>query len=213
MFEISRGKCQFQLALDSISQLKKWQQSNSDAVGVAFIGRSNVGKSTLINALFGKNTARTSKTPGRTQKINIFEYSDGEHSFQVYDLPGYGHAKVSKEMRKQWDQLIHQFFDGCPASTLILNIQDARHPMQSNDLDFYDYLQQFDLHSYVLFNKLDKLKKQKERAQLEKTKTQIFKNYKTVDQIHFISAEKAKGLPQLENSLTSYIIEKQQLLY
>ena len=81
----------------------------------------------------------------------------------AFDLPGYGHAQVSKEM-SQWDILMNEFFTHCPGSVQMVNIQDARHPNQEADQRFQQYLKPFDFTTTLVFNKMDKLKKQKERA-------------------------------------------------
>ena len=180
------------------------------------MGRSNVGKSSLINSLFGSKTAKTSKTPGRTQKINVFtfELTKDEEKFQyfLYDLPGYGHAEVNKAMSKNWKIIMDVFFSEMNGKTLLLNLQDARHPNQKMDQKFYDYINPKLVNIFLIFNKLDKLKKQKERAALNKLKPEIIKAYKFVKQIFFVSAEKKDGLDALELALVSYLTEHRAIL-
>ena len=103
-----------------------------------------------------------------------------ERVFYLYDLPGYGFAKVSKSMQRNWQELMGSFFNFMPASTLLFNLQDARNPNQRSDQDFYDYLKVENLEVYLLFNKIDKLKKQKERAALNKLKPVLYDKYKKV---------------------------------
>ena len=135
------------------------------------VGRSNVGKSSLINSLFGQKTARTSKTPGRTQAINIFSFSleGSEKVYYLFDLPGYGHAQVSKKMGKDWSILMDTFFRVCGQGTLLINLQDCRHPLQKVDAEFGEYIAPMKHSIYLIFNKIDKLK-QKERNQFKKFK-------------------------------------------
>jgi GTP-binding protein len=110
---------------------------------------------------------RTSKTPGRTQAINVFEITyldqDVEKKAYLYDLPGYGFAKVSKSMIKSWQELIHNFFLSISDKVLICNIQDARHPYQKSDQDFYAYIDPKSMNIFLIFNKMDKLKKTKRK--------------------------------------------------
>lgn len=202
------------MGIDKIDQLTAWLNEHPFINGVAFIGRSNVGKSSLINSLFGKNTARVSKTPGRTRQVNIFRFvvenreTKTEESFYLFDVPGYGHADVSKEMAQNWQNLLDTFFHLCSQKVLLLNIQDARHPLQEPDLVFHDYIKSFDLETYLLFNKMDKLKTQKERSQLKNQMPQIYQKFKWVKQIHFTSAEKGDGIPGVELAIISFVMRQ-----
>lgn len=212
-FKISRSSTKFRYGFSELEQLKEFMDK-TDAVGVSFIGRSNVGKSSTINALFGKNTARISKTPGRTREINIFTFgleTEGKLNedipeFYLFDLPGYGHAQVSKNMQQNWDELMHHFFVTSSNKMLMLNLQDARHPMQKSDIEFRDYLAPSGHHTFMVFNKLDKLKTQKERAALNKLKPAIFKECSWVKQIHFVSAEKGQGIETLESAIINFLL-------
>ena len=210
---IVKGKTDFLLGIDKIDQLTQWLNEHPFINGVAFIGRSNVGKSSLINSLFGKNTARVSKTPGRTRQINVFSFlvenreTKTIESFYLFDVPGYGHADVSKEMSQNWQDLLDALFRLCGEKVLLFNIQDARHPLQDSDVVFHDYIKSFDLETYVLFNKIDKLKTQSERAKLKALMPAIYKKFKWVKQIHFASAEKGDGLPAVELSIINYVMK------
>lgn len=170
---------------------------------VLFTGRSNVGKSSLINAIFQGKIARTSKTPGRTQSINVFKYTlekDGEERLFM-DLPGFGYAKVSKEMRSQWNETFSYFFEVLPTETVIFHIQDARHPFTEVDQQFLSFLSQGEFQNILIFNKYDKLKTQKLRSALNKEiKSQSdFTAY--YQQIVKCSAEKREGLEPIFDKL------------
>lgn len=213
---IQKGKAEFIMGIDTVEQLTSWLNENHFISGVAFIGRSNVGKSSLINSLFGKSTARVSKTPGRTRQVNIFTFivydreKKTEELFHLFDVPGYGHAEVSKEMGKNWQNLLDTFFSLCSQKVLLLNIQDARHPLQDPDIVFQDYIKGFDLETYVIFNKIDKLKTQSERSRLKNLMPNIYDSFKWVKQIHFASAEKGDGLPAVEQAIITYVMRQKE---
>lgn len=214
--KIQKGKVEFLMGIDKVEQLVGWLNENPDVNGVAFIGRSNVGKSSLINSLYGKATARVSKTPGRTRQVNIFSFvvvdpeKKEEHKFYFFDVPGYGHADVSKEMAKNWETLLTSFFNYVSQKVVLLNIQDARHPLQQSDELFHDYLKNFDLEVYLVFNKIDKLKTQSERAGLKKIMPAIYDKFKWVRQIHFTSAEKNDGITGLEQAIVNFVMRFKQ---
>jgi len=209
---IQKGKTEFLMGIDDVDQLAKWLAEHPTAQGVAFIGRSNVGKSSLINSIFGRDTARVSKTPGRTRQVNVFrffwqaELDATPREFFLFDVPGYGHAEVSKQMARNWQVLLDTFFNYLSGKVLLLNLQDARHPLQEADLQFQAYIKSFELEAFLVFNKVDKLKTQSERAQLQKRMPEIYKANKWVKQIHFVSAEKHTGLPALTEGMMTFLL-------
>lgn len=202
---LKNAKIEFRYAFNSPAEIEKFFAETKKPRGLSFIGRSNVGKSSLINALFWKKIAKTSKTPGRTQQIIIFEVTlnDGTNFF-IYDLPGYGYAKVSKDQKKQWDWLMKSFFSLISDEVLLLCLQDARHPFQNTDLGFLGFIEEYDLNAIFLFNKIDKLKTQKERSQLIKIKKQRFLG-SDKELIFDVSAEKKTGLKELEHFLINFV--------
>lgn len=128
---------------------------------VAFIGRSNVGKSSLINSLLGmKGLARTSSTPGRTQSINFFLIND---EFYFVDLPGYGYAKTSKENRRAWGKLIEKYLAERERLVLSILIVDARHEPSPLDLQMKSWLQYYGIPHLVVSTKVDKLSSNERR--------------------------------------------------
>ena len=217
-YTIRPQSAQFKMGISDIAQFEQWLAEHKDVIGVSFVGRSNVGKSSMINALFGGKTARVSKTPGRTREINIFEFElnlNGKKStlptFYLIDLPGYGFAEVSKEMSKNWDALMGAFFAEVTESMLLVNLQDARHPDQDVDRQFYDFIKKYTRKTILVFNKIDKLKTQKERNVLEKLKPILSKDYKWIRQMYFASAESKKGIPQVEEAIVTHILEELEL--
>lgn len=215
-FKIKEHSAKFKYGISNIEQLAQFLDSNT-LPGIAFVGRSNVGKSSLINAIYGNKTARVSNTPGRTREINVFEFdivSEDKATTQkciLFDLPGYGHADVSKEMSKNWNILMNAFFAHLSTQILIVNIQDARHPAQESDLEFLDYMNNFPNSSTIVLNKMDKLKTQKEKSALQKLLPKMSKTYKHMRQFFFVSAETKKGLPELQFALVGFILEQKEL--
>ena len=128
---------------------------------IAFCGRSNCGKSSVLNALTNnKKLAKTSKTPGRTQAINVFEIS-ADSQFKIIDLPGYGYAKVSKKMRSLWGKEIDAYLTTRECLKAICIIMDIRHPFKEDDLNLIDWCESKDLPMILLLNKSDKLSNNK----------------------------------------------------
>ena len=128
---------------------------------IAFCGRSNCGKSSILNALTNnKKLAKTSKTPGRTQAINFFDIGLSDE-FKIVDLPGYGYAKVSKKMRSEWGQEIEKYLMRRQSLNALCIIMDIRHPFKEDDLNLIDWCESKDLPMILLLNKADKLSKNK----------------------------------------------------
>jgi GTP-binding protein len=131
---------------------------------IAFAGRSNVGKSSAINALTGRRSlARTSKTPGRTQTINFYDLAGAA---RLVDLPGYGYARVPRELRAQWGQLVSAYLRSRVTLAGVVVVMDARHPCTPLDFQLLDWLA--GVRTLVLLSKADKLSRAAQRATLEK---------------------------------------------
>lgn len=138
---------------------------------IAFLGRSNVGKSSLINSLLGRKAlARISGTPGRTQCINFFLIND---RFYLVDLPGYGYAKVSKEMRKDWGTMARDYLDEREQLALCIQLIDARHDPTELDLQLNDWLNANDKEHIAVATKSDKLSRNELRLNLERSKNEL----------------------------------------
>jgi GTP-binding protein len=139
------------------------------AVEIAFAGRSNVGKSSAINALAGRRAlARTSKTPGRTQTINFYSLVDGA---RLVDLPGYGYAKVPQAMRARWRELVGAYLRSSNGLAGVVLIMDARHPLTPLDAQLIEWLGEVPL--AVLLSKADKLSRTEQAQALRAVRTRL----------------------------------------
>ena len=168
---------------------------------IAVGGRSNVGKSSLINMLAGNNKlARTSVTPGRTRMINYFDFG----SFVLADLPGYGYAKVSAEEKKKWARLMEDFF-ATQKITLALSLVDIRHDPTADDIQMINYFYQSVIPFVVVATKADKLPKTKVKPQI----MQIAARLKLgVDNVICSSAEKGVGKAEILSAIETAIKAK-----
>jgi GTP-binding protein len=143
---------------------------------IAFAGRSNVGKSSAINALAGRRAlARTSKTPGRTQTINF--YALGEAA-RLVDLPGYGYARVPRTMRMQWRELVGAYLRSAHALVGVVLLMDARHPLTPLDLQLIEWLGEQPMH--VLLSKADKLSRRAQGELLHDVRRRLGRNSVTL---------------------------------
>ena len=167
---------------------------------LAVVGRSNVGKSSLINALVGADLARTSRTPGRTRLVNWFEVGG---RFHLVDLPGYGYAEVSRDMRESWQPLIEKFLEARATLAGVLLLIDIRRGVENEELDFVPWLDQRETPIVVALTKSDKLAKNK--RQLEVTKAKHALGLKRDP--YAVSAQNSEGLDALWRAMLG-LIEK-----
>jgi len=133
---------------------------------VAMAGRSNVGKSSLINAILGSKLAHVGATPGKTRSINFYLVNAGTISFRLVDLPGYGYAERSKAERKDWSQLTSSYVENRGSLVLICHLADFRHGLLPNDRLLQEWLSGHGKPFMVLFTKADKISKGKRRSML-----------------------------------------------
>jgi GTP-binding protein len=161
---------------DFIKSAQALRDSIDDTVSeVVFLGRSNVGKSSTINGLTNrKNLAKSSSTPGKTQLINFFDirykYIDKDWNIRFVDLPGFGYAKVSKDLKHVWQKNLVEFIKHRVSIRVFIHLRDARHPNAQIDRDVEEYVSKFirgDQLYLNIFTKIDKLK-QKERTALKR---------------------------------------------
>lgn len=146
------------------------QLPKTDNVEIAFAGRSNVGKSSLLNKIFNrKNLARVSSVPGKTVTINFFD-CDG---VKMVDLPGYGYAKVSFDEKRRWSDLMESYFSSGRNIKLVVQLTDMRHSVTEQDLEMMRFLKHYNYPFIVVMTKSDKLNKSETAKRLEEIKTEL----------------------------------------
>ena len=167
---------------------------------IALCGRSNSGKSTLINALANqKKLAKTSNTPGRTQSINFFHLTN-DVAKKIIDLPGFGYAKASKQDQNAWARLILSYLEKRAALTDLILIMDMRHPFQNKDLEFLSLCESFNLPIHLVLTKADKLNNKETQNTLKVVSEKMADYPAIVDSLVF-SATKKIGLETLLNKI------------
>lgn len=177
------------------------QLPDSDRPELVFSGRSNVGKSSLINKLCNrKKLARVSSTPGKTATINFYEVGD------VYfvDLPGYGYARTSASERKRWDELINGYFESDRQRTVVVQLLDCRHAPSADDMQMMEYLHYHQMPFVAALTKADKLKKSQLAATCDEFET-ICGPY-GCQGVVLTSAENGYGIEELKTVLESFLI-------
>lgn len=159
------NKAEFEFAAGNASQLP-----HSTLPEVIFSGRSNVGKSSLINKLVNRKAlARVSATPGKTATINFFKVD----KFHLVDLPGYGYAKVSQSEKRRWADLMEGYFSQDRLFTLVIQIVDMRHSPTADDMNMIEFLSANGFPFIIVFTKKDKLKKTQQQKRLEELKEEL----------------------------------------
>ena len=177
---------------------------DDEGIELAICGRSNSGKSSVLNMLANqKKLAKTSNTPGRTQSINFF-YVNEDSSKKLVDLPGYGYAKASKKMQKEWGQQITKYMASRKSLRGIILIMDVRHPLQESDLNFIAWCEQYDLPMQILLNKSDKLSKNKASQELMKCVEKTAHNL-LLDRPMLLSAKTASGAEELSKKILDWM--------
>ena len=144
----------------AVSAVKASQYPKDGLDEIALAGRSNVGKSSLINTLLQrKNLARTSSSPGKTQTLNFYRVGSDQADFYLVDVPGYGYAKVSKKQREEFGEMIQDYLETRAYLKGLILLIDGRHEPTADDIAIYDYAQYLNLPILVVATKMDKIKK------------------------------------------------------
>lgn len=179
-----------------ISSAKVEQCPQTDVPEYAFIGRSNVGKSSLINMLTRrKGLAKTSQKPGKTLLINHFKVNDGQ--FYIVDLPGYGYAARGKEQRADFKRMIEEYILGRPQMTLLFVLVDIRHEPQKIDLEFINWLGENGVPFAIVFTKADKLGPNAGLKKVDEYKKALLSNWDELPPIFVTSSEKGNGRDEM----------------
>jgi GTP-binding protein len=176
-----------------------------DVPEVAFAGRSNVGKSSLLNALTGRNAlARTSNTPGRTQELNFFDVGE-PLKFRLVDMPGYGFAKAPKDMVRKWRYLVNDYLRGRQALKRALVLIDARHGIKDVDREILEMLDAAAVSYRIVLTKADKIKATDLADVRAATEAEARKRPAAHPDIIATSSEKGMGIPELRAAVLEAI--------
>ncbi|MGM4920324.1 ribosome biogenesis GTP-binding protein YihA/YsxC [Tardiphaga sp. 813_E8_N1_3] len=175
---------------------------------VAFAGRSNVGKSSLINSLTGRNAlARTSHTPGRTQELIFFEGPDGS-DFRLVDMPGYGYASAPKVKIASWTKLIYNFLQGRASLARVYVLIDSRHGLKDVDLDVLRSLDRSAVSYQIVLTKADQVKKSELEKTLEEVRTELRTHPAAFPDVLITSSRTGDGMAELRAAMVRLLNER-----
>lgn len=183
--------------------VKSSQYPEDNMVEIAFAGRSNVGKSSLLNLLTNrKSLARVSGSPGKTRTINFYRINN---RFRIVDLPGYGYAKVSKSMSKEWGPMMEEYLEKRQGLRKVIQLVDIRHAPSAQDIQMYEYLRHYGLDGIVVATKADKVS----NNEMQKCISVIRKNLQLgpEDKVIPVSALKRKGHDKLLSEMEKLLEE------
>jgi GTP-binding protein len=172
-------------------------------VEIAFAGRSNVGKSSLINALTGVNgLARASNTPGRTRELNFFDVAG---RMTLVDMPGYGYAKAPKTDVKKWQEVLRGYLRGRPGLTRTFVLIDSRHGVKAEDLEMFDMLDETAVAYQLVLTKSDKIKPAELQTVFDETTSIIAKRAAAFPGLHATSSDKGWGMAELRAGIAKLL--------
>jgi GTP-binding protein len=192
---------QFFLSVNELTQLP-----DDDINEIAFAGRSNAGKSSAINVICDiKNLCRTSKTPGRTQMINYFKTDDQDNDNYLVDLPGYGYAKVSLDVKHHWQQLLQEYLTSRESLRGVVIIMDIRRPFTEYDNIMLEWSKAANMPTHILLTKMDKFKRGAAKNTLLKVKRDLQQNYQDCT-VQLFSALKKQGAEEAREVLDNWFL-------
>ena len=190
-------ECEFAVGTATLDRLPV-----ADLPEVAFAGRSNVGKSSLINALTGRNSlARTSNTPGRTQQLNFFDLG---HRLMLVDLPGYGYAQAPKDLVAGWNQLVNDYLRGRVVLQRCYVLIDSRHGLKDVDHEVMTMLDKSAVVYQIVLTKADKIKPSALTSMIATVSAEVSRHVAAHPQILSTSSESGFGIPELRAEITSF---------
>lgn len=179
---------EFLLGAASISQLPR-----RGLPEIALAGRSNVGKSSLLNRLTGrKRLARISRTPGKTRELNLYEIN---HRLIIVDLPGYGFAKVPERVKLEWGKLIEAYLNGRDELSAIVHLVDARHAPTRDDVQMHEWIRHYGVRALIAVTKVDKIARGKRAAAMHTVRNVLDPDESTP--VVFFSAESGEGAKEV----------------
>lgn len=190
----------YQKAYFLLSVAKVEQLPPDQGMEVAVVGRSNAGKSSVLNRMTHKGLARVSKTPGRTQMVNIFVIDEQR---RIADLPGYGYAKVPLQAKRQWEKLVDQYISERTCLKGLVLVMDIRHPFRDLDKQLLEYCEARELPVHILLNKSDKLRRN-EIASTQKEAKLLLAEYNFPVSFQLFSALKGVGIKELQAVLDKW---------
>lgn len=196
--KLFNGTCDFIIGVAGLKQLP-----NDNLNEVAFAGRSNVGKSSLINAITNRTSlARTSHTPGRTQQLNYFNVKD---QLYLVDMPGYGYAQVSKSTREEWNTLIRSYLQGRANLRCVMILVDSRHGLKDSDIDLMKMLDETAVTYRIILTKTDKIKSDQREKRITQITETLKKHAAAYPEIALTSAHKKRGIDEIRAIIASYV--------
>ena len=192
------NKVEFEAAFGTLKQIPQ-----SDLPEIVFAGRSNVGKSSMLNRIFNrKNLARVSSMPGKTITINFYQVDE----YNFVDLPGYGYAKVAKTEKERWAEMMEGYFNSDRNIKLVVQLVDMRHPPTKDDLMMMEFLQANGYEFIVVMTKSDKLKKKKDYTQrIEGSRQEM--SFVPPERLIPFSSENGEGLETVKKYIEEYLGE------
>jgi len=191
------AKAEFTHGAQRFSQLPE-----DSGIEVAFAGRSNAGKSSAINALTRrKSLARTSRTPGRTQQINFFALDDDR---RLVDLPGYGYAKVSQSLKREWDKTLDRYLQERQSLRGLILIMDCRHPLKEFDQQLLAWATESNMPVHILLTKADKLTRNKAMGALQSLQHRLDNDF-PIASVQLFSATKGTGVDEAREMIGKWL--------